>query len=136
MKPYRYIEHTADLGIEVFGDTIEDLFMNLGKAIFQTQISGKVGQKRTIKINIANDSMEELLIDWCRELLYNFAVHGFIPNKYDVSLNGQNLSASLQGEDYDPNKHKMRMEIKNPTYHNLEIKRSDRQYSATIIFDV
>ena len=133
---YKYINHTADLGIEVYGKTLEELFINIGKAIFETQISGKVEAKKKKKIELSSESIEDLFIDWCRELLYHFSVHGFIPQKYEVSIKDASLTAHLTGDIFDQTKHKVRMEIKNPTYHYFSLKKTKEQYRATIIFDV
>ncbi len=133
---YKYIDHTADLGIEVRGKTLEELFINIGKAIFETQISGKVAVKEKKEIGLSSESLEDLFIDWCRELLYNFSVHGFIPQEYVVSIKDTSLKAHLAGDIYDEERHTVRMEIKNPTYHNFSLKKTKKHYQATIIFDV
>lgn len=133
---YRYIDHTADLGIEVYGETLGELFINIGKAIFETQISGRVAIKKKITIELSSESIEDLFIDWCRELLYHFSVHGFIPQRYEVSIRNTSLTAQLTGDIFDHNRHTVRMEIKNPTYHNLSLTKTKEQYRATIIFDV
>ncbi len=135
-KPYRYIEHTADLGIEVFGSTITELFVNIGRAIFETQIIGDVKTRKHITIEIKSETIEDLFIDWCRELLYHFSVQGFIPKEYSLSLKNTSLVARLSGDLYDPKRHKIKLEIKSPTYHNLCIKKTEAGYQATIIFDV
>ncbi len=135
-KDYKYIEHTADLGVEVVGTTLEDLLINIGTAIFETQITGSLEEKKEITISITAESVEDLFIDWCRELLYHFSVHGFIPKEYDLSLNKMCLKARLSGDVFDEKRHKTKLEIKNPTYHNLQIKKTDAGYQATIIFDV
>ena len=137
MEPiYKYIDHTADLGIRVYGKTLDDLFINIGKAIFETQISGRVAIKKKITIELSSESIEDLFIDWCRELLYHFSVHGFIPQKYQVSIRDTSLTAQLTGDIFDQNQHTVRMEIKNPTYHNFSLKKTRARYRATIIFDV
>lgn len=135
-KSYKYIDHTADLGIEVRGKTIEELFTNTAKAVFDTQIKGKVRAQEELNFKIESSSLEELFVEWCRELLYNFSVKGFIPKKYDVSIGDNTLIACLKGERFDPKRHKIKLEVKNPTYHNLTIKKIARDYIATIIFDV
>jgi SHS2 domain-containing protein len=133
---YKYIDHTADLGIEVYGKTLEELFINIGKAIFETQISGKVEEITERKIKLKSESLEDLFIDWCRELLYNFTVNEFIPKTYKLSVSNFSLKAHLFGQNFNNKKHKVRLEIKNPTYHNLQIKKTKQGYQATIIFDV
>lgn len=135
-KPYRYIEHTADLGVEVIGKTLEDLLINIGRAIFETQVIGKVRPHKELTIKVKADTIEDLFIDWCRELLYHFSVNGFIPEEYKLTLDKTSLTARLCGDVFDPQRHKTKLEIKNPTYHNLSIKETDAGYQATIIFDV
>lgn len=136
MKNYRYLDHTADLGIEVCGSTLEELFINISIAIFETQLSGKVSVKKEKNIVLSSDSREELFIDWCRGLLYNFSVEGFIPKRYSISIEGLSLNAKLEGDILDLKRHSIKTEIKNVTYHDLEICKIDSQYRARVIFDV
>lgn len=136
MKVFEYLNHTADLGIKVFGSTIKELFLNTGQAIFSTIVAGKLNPKQQITINLDNESLEELLVDWCRELLYNFAVHRYIPVDYKLSLQEHRLRAELRVDIFNPRQHKIKTDIKNVTYHNLEIKKVDDHYEGSIIFDV
>jgi SHS2 domain-containing protein len=135
-KPYKYIEHTADLGIEVSGLSFEVLLINIGKAIFETQIKGIIKSDNDVTLHVKSDTRDDLFIDWCRELLYLFSVDHFIPKEYTIDLADLSLNADLKGDIFDPQRHKVRIEIKNPTYHNFKIERTDESYRATIIFDV
>jgi SHS2 domain-containing protein len=135
-KPYRYLDHTADLGIEVGGKTITDLLENIGRAIFETQIRGRIRPDKEQSVRLKSDSIEDLFIDWCRELLYYFSVHAFIPGDYDISVEGNSLHAHLRGDTFDATRHHVRIEIKNPTYHDLKIEKNEQGFLARIIFDV
>jgi SHS2 domain-containing protein len=135
-KPFRYLDHTADLGIEVFGENLNALFTNIGKAIFETQIQGKVRARKEKSMSIKSESLEDLFIDWCRELLYDFSVSSFIPCEYTISIENLSLHAQMRGDDFDPTRHQVKLEIKNPTYHKLSVKKQDDNYCARIIFDV
>ena len=42
MKNYRMLDHTADIGFEVKGPTIEQLFENAGDALFEIMADPKV----------------------------------------------------------------------------------------------
>ncbi len=134
--PYRYLDHTADLGIEVFGSTFEELLINIGKAIFETQIKGDIQEHTSVTFQLEAESQEDLFIDWCRELLYMFSVKQFIPVRYSIELEHLSLQAELHGDIFDPRRHTVRIEIKNPTYHDFQIKKMPDLLSATIIFDV
>lgn len=135
-KPFRYLDHTADLGIEVLGENLNALFANIGKAIFETQIQGKIMARKEKSIKIKSDSLEDLFIDWCRELLYDFSVSSFIPCEYQISIENLSLHAQMRGDEFDSTRHQINMEIKNPTYHKLSVKKQNNNYCARIIFDV
>ncbi len=135
--PYNYLNHTADLGIEITAESLKELFITTAKAIFEIQISGRISAKQNLSFELSASSIEELLIEWCRELLYNFSVKGFIPKIYNISIRKNlTLIAHLKGNKFDKKRHKIKLEIKNATYHNLSVRKIGNKYHATIIFDV
>jgi SHS2 domain-containing protein len=136
MTPFRFLDHTADLGIEVSESSLIDLFVLIGNVIFDTQVKGSREETRSITIECTSDSLEDLLVDWCRELLYNFSIHGFIPKTYILTINGLSLIARLRGDTFDKARHSVKTEIKNVTYHDLTLKKTDTGYRATVVFDV
>jgi SHS2 domain-containing protein len=133
---YEYINHTADLGVRVYGRTLEELFVNLGRAIFETQLDGELVIRKKIVIDIEGETIEDLAIDWCRELLYNFSMQGFIPKQYQVVIKNSSLKAELSGDIFDPRHHRIKLEIKNPTYHNLRVEEKQDRFQVSMIFDV
>ncbi len=135
-KPYRYLDHTADLGIEISGQGLEDLFRNIGRAIFESQIIGAIRDSIERSIDLTSDSLDDLIIEWCRELLYVFSVEGFIPKKYTLRIKDHSLQAHLRGDEFDTKRHRVRFEIKNPTYHNFSLEEKKGEYKTRIIFDV
>jgi len=135
-KPYQYLDHTADLGLEITGATLNELFINTGRAIFETMVAGPVPADRAVSIRLNADTREDLLLDWCRELLYRFSVRSFVPQRYDVKVDGLSLSARLKGGRFSPGRNTVKMEIKNPTYHHLKVTESKNGYTAVIVFDV
>lgn len=135
-KPYKYLDHTADLGIEICGEGLEELFANIGRAIFETQIAGTVRKNKERSIHLIGDALGDLIIDWCRELIYLFSVEGFIPGEYEIRIAEKSLKAHLRGDRFDRQRHRVRIEIKNPTYHDFLLEEKKGRYRARIIFDV
>lgn len=134
--PYRYLDHTADLAVEIRGKTLGELFINAGRAIFETMVAGSVPVDRTASFCLRADTREDLLLDWCRELLYRFSVRGFIPQRYVVKIHGLLLTARLRGSHFNLQRNKIKMEIKNATYHHLQVAKLKTGFKAIIIFDV
>lgn len=145
MIPYRLIEHTADVGLEIYGNTIEELFINGVKGLFHL-ISPKLEVATLTEafpeklhpaiIELTALTQEELLVHWLNEFIYNFFVKGVFPNTIRINqIRGKNLKAEVEYTKYDKTL-PINLEVKAATYHNLSIKRIDSKFQARVIFDV
>ena len=70
MQKYELIDHTADVGVKAYGESLEQAFENAAKAMFdiiadKSEIES-VGQ---YDIVLEADDLEQLLVDWLSELL-------------------------------------------------------------------
>ncbi|MCX7785586.1 MAG: archease, partial [candidate division WOR-3 bacterium] len=130
--------HTSDLGVEIYGKDLAELFANGLFAIFDNILDLKsVEIKENRAINISSSSLEELFFDWFRELLFIFATEYFVAKEVkDIKIENNQLFAIIAGEKFDKNRHQVKIEIKTPTYHMFNIQKTDEGYKATVIFDV
>ncbi|MBS4015267.1 MAG: archease [Candidatus Latescibacteria bacterium] len=135
---YRYIDHTSDLGVEIYGQNLEALFANSLFAIFDNILDlNTVAIKETRKIELSGSTTEDLLMDWLRELVFIFATQFFIAKQVDqIVIKDNKLSAQISGERFDAARHKIKIEIKTPTYYMFKIDQTDKGYQATVVFDV
>lgn len=138
MKKYEFINHTADLGIRVWGESIEELFENAAYSMFDIIADlNRVELKKTMKVEIEKEELDELLADWLRNLLYKFNGDRYLLKEFKVeTIDTQGLKAKVKGEKLDLSRHHLKTEIKAVTYHGLEVKEVDRGWEAQIIFDV
>lgn len=144
MPRYTEIEHTADIGVEAYGDTLEALFANAAYALFDTiAAADTIEPALTRTITLQADDAESLLMTWLRELLYLFAVEQEVYGRFQISIlqregsPATELSAEIAGEPLDFEKHRFETEIKAITYHQFAVhQESDNQWRATIVFDV
>jgi SHS2 domain-containing protein len=138
MSPYKILDHTADLRIEVKGKGIEGLFVSSAEALTDLLVDiDSVDRKYNIEISANGDNRGELLVDFLRELLFLFSVKGKIFSKFDIiKLSDKKITARCFGEDFDPKRHELKIEIKAITYHGLEITESNGVFWVSIIFDV
>lgn len=138
MKRYKEFEHTADIGVKIYGNTLEELFQNAGYALFDTIVNAAAitpAISRTVEISGVDSEM--LLMNWLRELLYLCSVHQEVYVKFELdSLKTDALKATIKGEPLDPDKHDFRTEIKAITYHQFSVKHENDLWQAHIIFDV
>ncbi|GAN32827.1 MAG: archease [Candidatus Brocadia sp. AMX2] len=138
MTKYILIDHTADIGIDVFGATLQEIFANAAFALFDiiTDLS-KVEGTIEYTISISGIDKEQLLVNWLSELLYLHEVKNLLfKDFYVADVQDTQLNASARGEIFAEDKHVIKTEIKAVTYHCLSIVQEDHQWKARIIFDI
>ncbi len=137
-KPYKLIDHTADIGLSIEADSKEKIFEFAALGMFdQLADLSNVLEKENIKIELeAEDSLEELFLIWLQVLRY-YHIEGLILKKFIIDeLTNTKLKAQVYGEYYNPTKHTIFTEIKLVTYHQLEVKKINNKWQAKVIFDL
>lgn len=135
---YRLIDHTADFGIIVSGETPEALFINAGLSLTDlitdtTRLTGRDDQD----IRVTGDDWPDLMVNWLRELLYLWNGNELLVSRVTIDhLTETGLSARVRVEPFDPACHTIRHEIKAVTYHQIQVNASPDGWTSTIIFDV
>jgi SHS2 domain-containing protein len=138
MGYYRLIEHTADLGIDVWGNSMEELFAHSASAMFDI-ISDIVSIHPINSFYIKSKGIdtEDLLKNWLSELLYCFHVKDILLSGFDIEkMSDKSVISVASGEKRDKNRHVLKHEIKAVTYHGLKIIEKDNRLQTNIIFDV
>ncbi len=138
MKRFEILDHTADIGIIVYGENLKALFENAGKAFFHliTDLR-KVRLREERKISIKGESLDRLMVDWLNELLYLHDVENLLFKEFKVeSVGEEGLKAIAKGEPFQEGVHAIKTEVKAVTYHRIEVRKKDRGWRAQVIFDL
>jgi SHS2 domain-containing protein len=138
MKRFEIFEHTADIGIIVYGETLKALFENAGEAFFDiiTDLD-KVSARLWKKIELNQESLERLIVDWLTELLYLHEVENLLFKEFTVESVGENgLMAIAGGERFEEGVHVIKTQVKAVTYHQIEVRKDNGFWKARIILDL
>lgn len=138
MQKYRQIDHTADIGIEIFGATLQELFSNAAFALFDiiTDISSVVCATE-LKLTVTGIDREQLLVNWLSELLYLHDVKNLLFREFHViEVSDTQITATVRGEEFAGDRHFMKTEIKAVTHHGLFIAQEGNSWKARVIFDL
>lgn len=139
MKRYEFINHTADLGIKVKGESLRELFANAGYALFDIILEkiDKIKPKQSVDINIPGGEIEDIFVNWMRELLSKFNMEELGFKEFNIrKVDKSGLEATVRGEKIDPLTHSLKTEIKAVTYHGLEVRKNKGLWKVKVIFDV
>jgi len=130
---YKFIDHTADIAVEAEADTLEELFTISAQAwkeiIFEGNIIEAAEEK---KINITESDPESLLVKFLDELNFLFQAKKWICasiKEMEIKQDKEwKLKTILVGEPFNPSRHKVNLEIKAVTFHQMEIKKKNGKY--------
>lgn len=139
MEPYEYLDHTGDLGVHVYGNTLPELFTNAASGMLEAMVaSDSVDAVKQISIEVTAESLEDLMVAWLDELIFKHEVEEICFQRVEIlQITNTKLSATGYGEPTDLKKHIVYTEIKSVTYHQLIVEqRPDGTWFAQVIFDL
>jgi len=138
MKRFEVLDHTADIGLIVYGKDLNTLFENAGEAFFHLITDLKKVRRRTERrIEIGGESLERLMVDWLSELLYLYDVENFLSKGFKMESVGEDgLRATIKGEPFQEGVHVIKTGVKAVTYHQIEVRKENGRWRAQIILDL
>ncbi len=139
MKSYEYLEHTADMGLRVFGENLYALFTNAAQGLFETiAVVETIDEIECVCIDVTAASVEELFVAWLDELNFRHETEEvFFRRARVLQCSETEISAEVYGESANFEKHQVYTEIKSVTYHQLQVaQKPDKSWVAQVIFDL
>lgn len=138
-KPgFEVLEHPADIGILSFGPTLKEAFAESARGLMFVILdvtSVRPSDARRIRLQ-AVDS-EQLLVKWLSEILYLYDGERFAACEFQILQLTENwLEATVRGEPLDPNRHRVSLDVKAITYHQLSISQSQKGAEIRVFLDV
>jgi SHS2 domain-containing protein len=136
--PYRQIEHTSDIKVEIYGADLTELFTNAATCLFDLILDlPKVRETQSAPVSLKSADLSELFLDWLRELLFLFSTRSLAVRRVEIgSIEPTRIQATVFGEEFSQERHGLKIEIKTPTYHEYRIEKTGAGYRATVILDV
>jgi SHS2 domain-containing protein len=133
-------EHTADLGLRIEAESLEDLFETAAVGLFQ-MIVANLDQVRPLEqreVVLESDTTAELLVIWLNELIFESETRHVVYSRFQVRLeeDGLRLRAIIAGEAIDPSRHVLDHEVKAVTRHGLKLEGRGEGWLAEVIVDI
>ena len=140
---YRFLDHTADVSVEIRGRSLEEAFEQTAYSLMETITpsfrSFSPSTEEIIKIEA--EDKEALLFDFLTEFLYLFDVKELIFNKIKIQpikkrQDKYHLEAVAYGDKFDKTKHEPGTEVKAITYSYMKIEEKKKYVKINIVFDI
>jgi len=138
LRKFTLIDHTGDIGIRIFGESPQAIFVHAAEAFFQILTDPRKIEKRlSHQVSVRGRGFEEMLVAWLNEFIYLFETRGLLFKEFEIlSLDDQKVDALARGESYDEERHPIRTPVKGATYHQLRFHREKDIWKARIILDI
>ena len=140
MGTIEQFDHTADVGLRVRGDDLDDLFRTAAEGMFDFIVVNRdaVRVEEMESLALEADAPDDLLAAWLGELLYRSETRHRLYSRFDVRVtaDGHRLEAEIGGEPIDVDRHILDHEVKAVTHHGFSLIRDDHGWVAELILDI
>ena len=132
--PFEEISHTADWSIRVWAEDFVGLLTESARGMYAlANAEDSEGPRVRRELLLEGVDAESLLVTFLEELLYLTESEGLIFDQFDISeIKETKINAMMEGVAL----RSIEKEIKAVTFHNLEIKETERGLEVEIVFDV
>ena len=127
---YRHLEHATDAVIEVTAPNLTRAFEVAGMSVVETILDpSKIDEKTNFSVSVQGKDLRYLLYNWLEEIIILTITDGFAVKRILLDIKKKNqyeIVAQVFGEKIDITKHKFKVEIKSPTFHEMEIRQGEK----------
>jgi SHS2 domain-containing protein len=129
---YRWIDHTAELELEITAPTERDVLAEAVRALGELVGDCDRGPVERRRLEVHAPDRGALLADWITELVYHSETEDFVPcEARELTLSGDGLRASVEGRRGEPSHL-----VKAATYHGLVFEEGESGWRARVVLDV
>ncbi len=138
MEPFRVLEHTADVGLEAFGASREEAFVNAGRALVSLVVDlDTIRPSQELALKAEGPDPTSLLVNWLSEILYRHDAEGWLFRDFCVEHWAENKIVAVgRGEKFDRRRHRAKLLIKAVTYHQLAFEQTRQGWRAQVYVDI
>jgi SHS2 domain-containing protein len=132
----------ADVAIEAWGTTLDELFVACAEATVSTMAGdpGAIEGRERRAIRLEEKSADLLLYRLLEELVYYKDAEGLLLRIPAVRIHRGDdsfvLDAEARGEPLDPRRHRLQADVKAVTLHLLRVEETARGWEAFVVLDV
>ena len=135
---FRLLAHTADIGLEAVAPTRNELFEVAARGL-RAMLFGRSPAEATLRLEVClgADEPGELLVRWLNEILCLCEMTRLVPADFAIAAcTDRQLTATISGEPFDPDRHTVERVAKAVTYHQLTVEERKGGWYARVYIDL
>lgn len=141
MGSFEYFEHTADVGLRVWSDSLDDLFETVARGLMGYVVSNldEVQAEAWESFSLEAESLPELLAKWLNELIFRVETTHCLFSAFEARVERREcrLHARIGGQAIDRGRHALDHEVKAATHHGLVVEEMGAGgWKAEVVLDI
>ncbi len=141
---YRFLEDafTADIGFVASGDTLDECFAAAAQATLEVMLANPeaLEAREHYSLHVESETLDLALLKFLEELVFYKDARQVLLRPARVTVTQQattwNVDAEVEGEPLDPARHELSADVKAVTLHQLDVRRTNGGWEATVVLDV
>lgn len=134
---YKSLEHATDAIFEVTASNLEEAFVVAARSVIETILNvNSIEEKQERTLVVSGKDIRYLLYNWLEEIIILTITDGFAARTVTLKIekgDEYHIFANLKGEKIDIKKHHFKVEIKAPTFHEMEIRQDGTVYMRYLL---
>lgn len=134
---YKSLEHATDAIFEVTAPNLEEAFVIAAKSVIETILDVNAIEEKGEKVLVVSGKdLSYLLYNWLEEIIILTITDGFAAKRVTLNIEKNSeyrILARFWGEKIDIKKHHFKVEIKAPTFHEMEIRQNGTIYMKYLL---
>ncbi len=137
--PFQFLDHTADVFVEVHAKTLEELLAEAGRALFAAMLDlERVRPVVQAFFSVSGKDEADLLYNFLEELLVYKDADALAFSQFNVTVersDGLKADVVAEGERITPD-HNPRADVKAVSWHEFRVWSDEEGWHARILLDV
>ena len=142
--PFEFLEEiaTADVAFQAWGETLEEMFISAAEATMNVMVADleKIERRENRDIEVSSDAIDMLLFNLLQEIIFFKDAEQLLLRIEGVKIkHGEafhSLTATGWGEQIDPGRHDLIVDVKAVTLHLFKVEHTSRGWETFIILDI
>ena len=131
------MDHATDAFVEVTAKDLKEAFSVTADVVINITLDqDKVEEKKQKEFSAKGKDLRYLLFSWLEEITFVLITEGFAIGRieFDILENDEyTIAAKAYGEPLDLHKHNFKVEIKAPTFYDMEIRQDKGVYMRFLL---
>jgi SHS2 domain-containing protein len=142
--PFEFLDEiaTADVAFEAWGETLEEMFISAADATMNVMVADleKIERRERRDIEVSSDAVDMLLFNLLQEIIFFKDAEQLLLRIEDAKIQHRDdihsIKATGWGEQIDPERHELIVDVKAVTLHRFKVEHTPRGWETFVILDI